>query len=745
MPTIEVSGIVGDQATNGIFGGNILAPRGYTEGEGSYSDLVTDLGVTSMRYPGGSLTEEYFDIANPDATIVVGNENGLEQSFIPLSDFMQMADEVGASVTIVLPTRTMLSSQVDANGDRLPGFDEEELRDFVHDVVTGVYGEAEVAAFEIGNEYWGSGRMNSMEYGRLSAEMSAVIDDELRLVSDTIGAATGDVDVVIQMGTDFDYASLNEHYADWDAADVVADLNEKYDLDLDSDIIRGNGQPNWSVISNEIIMSSFEDGEIDHIDGIVSHTYSKEPAVSGQRGYQLDIINGTWGEEYEDLDIYVTEWNQSGSSAAFERDEDYGLFQAHEMLNMVEEFVASGVDAAYAWPLLQNSDNSLSMGFSHTALTAPGVMFRLMSDTIPGKTMLDLDPASDATEADLGDLDVHAFHGNGELVFFLASTASETEETEIDLANLITGFDSMSVQVLGVADGEAAGSNSSTAVLREENPEDVHDNGFLTVRLEPGEIMQVVITGIAPTEAFQEYTGIVEQSQTPVLPAQQEALADSAEDDVDEAPVPTTTREVDLDEYIALKPWQHHIKGHKGDDTLIGTQGADTLNGGRGDDSVVGNAGDDDLRGRIGDDTLKGGSGNDRLFGEGGNDYLKGGKGADILLGDDGDDTLLGGQNGDILLPGAGTNEVTGGYGFDTFRFSTEENFETTITDFTPGRDTIAIDGGVDFDLADVRVTQSDDGENPLTTLMLGDDQIIHLQGEFDEDDGQLEDWATIL
>ncbi|MFP3656811.1 hypothetical protein SB777_38495, partial [Burkholderia sp. SIMBA_052] len=77
------------------------------------------------------------------------------------------------------PTRTYLSEATDENGNREPDFDHEELYGFVRDVVRGVHGNREIAAFEIGNEYWGSGQMSSVEYGRLSSEMSSVIDQAL--------------------------------------------------------------------------------------------------------------------------------------------------------------------------------------------------------------------------------------------------------------------------------------------------------------------------------------------------------------------------------------------------------------------------------------------------------------------------------------------------------------------------------------------------------------------------------------
>ena len=57
----------------------------------------------------------------------------------------------------MLPTQKCLSLQVDANGDRYAQIDEETLRGFVKDTLDGIYGAPAIRAFEIGNEYWGSG------------------------------------------------------------------------------------------------------------------------------------------------------------------------------------------------------------------------------------------------------------------------------------------------------------------------------------------------------------------------------------------------------------------------------------------------------------------------------------------------------------------------------------------------------------------------------------------------------------
>lgn len=104
---------------------------------------------------------------------------------------------------------------------------------------------------------------------------------------------------------------------------------------------------------------------------MVLHVYSKEPVVPNTRDFQFEVVDQLWLEEgpFGPLDQYVSEWNQSGSSGAFDREEDYGLYHAQEMLNVVEAFSYWGVDRAAVWPLVQNTPNALSTGWDYDTLS----------------------------------------------------------------------------------------------------------------------------------------------------------------------------------------------------------------------------------------------------------------------------------------------------------------------------------------------------------------------------------------
>ncbi|SDI01147.1 hypothetical protein [Alloyangia pacifica] len=502
LPTaVTVSGVPAGAA---LFGGNILAPRTAMTGDGSYAEAISALNVTGLRYPGGSLTEYYFDLADPDAATATHKMTGAEISFIPLSEFMTYAGNAGHAVTLVLPTRDQLSDRRDENGDRLPQIEEEELRDFVHDLVSGVYGDAEIAALEIGNEYWGSGEMNAVEYGRLAAEMAEIVADELALVAEVQGVDTSEIRVLAQMGQNYGFSKISDDYAGWSSEDIIADLAATYpDAELSTANIRGNGEVNWSEVSNALVRMGFEtEAQQESLDGIIAHVYAR--GTESSRSYDLDTIHNTWLEQegFSELEVHVTEWNMK-SSENLDREADYGLLQAQEMLEIVEEFLEAGVDQAHVWPLIQNTANALSTGFTYEASTVPGEMFAMMAQALPGKTMLDFTPGTDSgTEAESGETDVHGFAGQGGLVLYVTSQSAAASVTDLDLSGLLTGFGGMEITRLGVAEGQAAGDTGSTPVLETLDAGEIYADGMLEVDLGPHEVLQVVIRDVEPSESF---------------------------------------------------------------------------------------------------------------------------------------------------------------------------------------------------------------------------------------------------
>jgi Ca2+-binding RTX toxin-like protein len=120
------------------------------------------------------------------------------------------------------------------------------------------------------------------------------------------------------------------------------------------------------------------------------------------------------------------------------------------------------------------------------------------------------------------------------------------------------------------------------------------------------------------------------------------------------------------------------VVGGAGDDRLIGSARAETLDGGTGDDDLRGLAGADQLFGGLGADRLHGFGGDDRLFGDPaqGDDYytprvklradlLDGGFGDDELYDTGGRNRFLGGFGNDLIVGGRHADRVDAGAGRD--------------------------------------------------------------------------------
>ncbi len=88
-----------------------------------------------------------------------------------------------------------------------------------------------------------------------------------------------------------------------------------------------------------------------------------------------------------------------------------------------------------------------------------------------------------------------------------------------------------------------------------------------------------------------------------------------------------------------------------GNDVILGTAAANTVNGGGGRDTICGLGGPD---------TLSGGAAADKVFGGNGNDVANGGGGVDTLEGGNNNDRLNGGPQRDTCRGQAGTDSATG-------------------------------------------------------------------------------------
>ena len=504
MQGIAAERLLGQEIGKSYFGANILATRDRLGPDGTYDDMANQLGINAVRYPGGSLTERYFDITNPDQTSTLHYITGQPQPLLPFSEFMQFAADTGRPALIVLPTRTALGDETDALGHRYPSIDEAALRGFVRDTLDGVYGQAPIAGFELGNEYWGAAEMSAVEYGRVASEMALIVKDELVHHPD-YDARFQETEIYVQMGMNFGHSRLSAAYDSTDPAQALADFAQDYGLDLGAPYIYGNGGVAWPQLNNLLILREFNtQEEIDSIDGVVAHIYAKGLDNPESQHFALRTIEATWPLQEEGLKTVVTEWNIRNHGR--DANEDYGLVQAHEMLDTLAAMASHGVDQAYVWPMQQGAMSSLAGNEGDGAPRVPGAFFNMLSTSLPGTHPVVLEGAEiGQTELVAPATTVHAFAGPDHAVLYTVSTDdSQTVTDALDLRGLVQDWTSAEIIRLGVADGELPGAARATPVLSELPADQVLQDGVLTVELAPREILQVVLRGVTYTPNTQD-------------------------------------------------------------------------------------------------------------------------------------------------------------------------------------------------------------------------------------------------
>lgn len=612
-----------------LFGGNLLFDRDRVDEGGTFAKAASQLGLTTLRYPGGSITEFFFDIRNPDATSAVDPETGQSRPVMPLSEFLAFASETGMAPLIVLPTRPALLPG--APGARLPDPTYlTALRGFVRDVLEGRYGAVDIYGFEVGNEYWGSGRMTATEYGRLADAYALLVQDEIDR-----------------------HRSLHRD-DDWVEPKISVQLGQAGAFSTEVSGWQQNGQ----------IIAALSPEARAAIDAVVGHFYSRVPYEElWERDWIFDRMD-VWPSRagLEHVEYHLTEWNVSRHT-----EHEVGVQYSAHMLAMFSKMVARGADAAWVWPIQQNTGTELSRNEGNPELTHMGQVFARFSGRVKGGELVGVDLKGPY-------FGVQHYRTEVADVLYVASRSAQEVTVTLDPALFGAGFaagmTSASVTVMGYHGDPFA---------RQPVPEfRIHSGidpgqGRVEFTLAPWEIAEVVLTYGA--------NGV---SLAALL-------------------VETPVAGVRYSERLVGTPHDDLLRGGSGNDTLIGGRGNDTLYGERGDNELHGGPGDDLIFGGTGNDLIRGGPGNDTIHAGGGDNVIHGDEGDDLILGGPGNDTIYGGPGNDTIFGGAGDNVINAGRGHDVVYGGPGAD----VFVFRPGHETMRV---MDFDPSEGDVLRLDPG-----------------------------------
>lgn len=659
-----------------LFGGSTLYSLNSLDPDGSFLQAVDQLGVTGMRYPGGTMTEEWGAAFYDDPNTLPAHVTDA-YSFIGLDAFLDWSTAEGRAATIVLPTSHLfIGDPVGQGPRRLDLAAVAEVGDFVADVVAR-HPNAVIDGFEIGNEYWGAvDRMTSQEYGILANAVAIAAQAGLDRV---LGAGATQPKIMVQSGQQWgrDFKLGGVYY--------------------------GNGMdwPEKVTQANIDVLAGLSDAAKVAIDGLIEHYYFVEPTDALNIGdtapekadryfreMQWDIRQ--WNAAFDParhgvLDVAVTEWG-----VAWEAREQWGLKSAGVVLEMLEGIVRMGAGSAHVWPI--ELDGAIDLGGSHTdrdgadsdKLTPLGQAFRLMAEHTIGLQILD--NGFSAVDAAIQTVEVNSYGNDDRFVVFISSRDASTQDVSLDVSAYVPGFSSMSGERISLIEDEAHWNEArwfaETDAL---SAEALGNSTLIDVTLRPYEVVMVefVLNGAAGRTLAPEY--------------------------ISGAMTADTIYGTEGPDEIWGRAGHDFIDAGGGNDLVQGNKGRDKIFTGTGDDFTKGRKGPDTIFGGPGEDDLRGNRGHDRIFGQAGDDFIKGGRGNDWLYGGTGNDVIIAGRGDDVLVGGPGHDLLTGKQGADRFVFKGAGS--NIVTDYTSAEDRLDLsEAGVRFADLDIRTVRAEVG-----------------------------------
>lgn len=639
---IKPSGKLGAVVANGLFGGNALW---HIDHEVSVLEQKIDkLGIGNLRWPGGSITEHWFDPANPDQPLAKSRDSEPmslnHQEILSFSEVLAVAQKTGRAVDIVLPTRHILAP-ADADGHR--AIDQKavaDIVDFVRQALQkgGAYPDAKIASFEIGNEYWGSGRMTASEYGQVANVLSKAVQQGI----DAAGSGQ-QPKILVQMG---------------EAWGPDFDAGGKY---------HGSGL-SWGQVleqANRDVVNQLDAEARKVIDGLIDHHYTRNKGEIAFDGWSFAKKLSVWAEAGMKLPVSVTEWNMAMNGLKEEQDR---FASGSGMLETFEYMVRLGIQSAHVWPITQSTSNDLSgkAGGGAGYMSSNGAVFTLLSQNVRGLSW------QNTSIEDIPEIESSFYTGQGKSVLFLTADEDKNLERTFDLLSLIPevpvhGGILRVTQTLVVRDQTAdigVGWEQGARIVSGS----AEGSARVLVDLSPYETSMVKLEWVkAPgsgsrlsgTQAADEIRGALGA----------DFISGNSGNDVVRA---RSGNDILLgglgDDQLFGDAGTDALRGEVGNDRLYGGEGNDTLDGGDGNDQIFGEGGNDILSGRSGKDTLWGGAGNDTLHGGAGAGNLKAGDGNDVIYGGVGSEIIFGGHGSDLILSGGGNDVIAGGTGIDKLR-----------------------------------------------------------------------------
>lgn len=601
-----------------MFGGNSLFHLDDINPQ--FTQNVAAFNLSHIRWPGGSITENWFDPATPDVPLMVPRRDTMNlshDSVLTFTEIMNFSKSTGRPVDIVVPTIHILKT----NSAGIQFIDEKavaDIQEFVRQALLpgGKYPDARVASIEIGNEYWSA--MTAKEYGRVANVLVKAVDRGIKASGSSYRPK-----ILVQIG---------------DAWGPDFDAGGEY---------HGKGL-SWGQIldqANKDIVAQIDAASKKLISGTVDHFYTSHKGgvglVDSDGGWAIKKRREAWEKAGIKADTHLTEWNVKMDGL---KQSDHPVFaMGGGLVETFEIALRGGAKSAHIWPVNQSTPNDLAGradgGPGH--LSSGGATFKLLSDNVRG-----LSPQNLTTESDRS-VEKSLYRDALTSVLFL-TPVRQGINTKVDLSAITPprpgGEMFLKVTQQRVTRDETQdafvgkGAGAKIVLDKEDNGQSI---SAWPVIAGPYETVMIKVQWLTP----------------PVLAA--------AAPNFNGTQGPDKIVGNDSSQTIRALGGNDVVHANGGHDVVYGGEGDDKIYAGIGNDTVHGEGGNDYIESGNGNDVITGGNGNDVLHGQNHNDHLDGGHDNDKLYGGAMNDTLLGGTGNDLLHGGAGNDHLVAGHGND--------------------------------------------------------------------------------
>lgn len=581
-----------DYISPDFFGANYII--GKDSLSGTYSERVEELGVTSIRYPGGEVAEKYFDLTNINSGPV--NQYGTHESIV---DFLEYCNKNGIQPTIVIPTKIWKYHGIE-EGKKVVG-------KFISDLTSGYYGDASDALIEIGNEYWSS------------------LDDHIYSDGQQYPGLTG-----------AEYGEI--------AAALVSAVTEYAKTDVNIAVQIGKTKSDNNAILEEFEKAS----QINSIDLLVYHDYFwTEDSISDRTNFRNDLLE-KWRDADANADIFISEWNVgSNGDANTDKFHDYGLAQVSAIIEFVSTVARSGVQAACIWAIQQNNKTSLFGPEGHDLRTKfAGYIYNFIADHLIGSRTVEAQ-----FEAGISDnANINVFENADEIIIFVSAKESDQKtKIEIDLDNINLDYSGVEATNIKSTWENPNDYRGNPDIIDYSDGIYVDPNGSISLDLdEPHEVIVITIPKVDPDRRPIHEVGTNEDDTILGTEFGDTLIGKAGDDDIRSGQGNDKILGGDGDDFIFVTGGNNKIVAGNGNDTINVLTGVNKIHGGEGNDFIYGGANIDYIYGGAGNDIIIA----DRIGAStGGADTVVGGQGDDILAGGMGSDTFIfhSGDGNDII------------------------------------------------------------------------------------------------